>query len=70
VENDEEVKPPMIFKASCSWEAFLLAMIFLVMWVVGWVLAKGFISTFFAVIFFPWGWYLIAEKIMLAYGWV
>jgi len=34
------------------------------LWVSGWVFASGFWSTFFAVIFPPWGWYLVAERIL------
>jgi len=33
-------------------------------WASGWVLAKGFWSTLFSVIFPPWGWYLIAERLL------
>jgi hypothetical protein len=39
-------------------------------WVAGWILAQGFWSTFFAVIFPPWGWFLVVEKIMRAQGWL
>jgi hypothetical protein len=68
MENDEEVKPPLRFSASCSTGSALAALLFLVCWVVGWVLAKGFWSTLISVCLPPWGWYLIVEKIMLAYG--
>lgn len=33
-------------------------------WILGWVLASGFGSTLFAVVFPPWGWYLIAERVL------
>jgi hypothetical protein len=32
-----------------------------VFWVTGWVLAKGFWSTFFAVVFPPYSWYIVVE---------
>jgi hypothetical protein len=64
VENDEVVEP----KTRITWAGLASFMIFMVMWVAGWVLAKGFWSTLFSVIFFPWGWYLVVEKIMIAYG--
>ena len=38
------------------------------MWIVGWVLAHGFWSTFFAVFFPPWGIYLTAEKLLMYFG--
>lgn len=47
---------------------FLFLILFLVMWVFGAVLAKGFWSTFFSIFFFPWGWYLVVEKIALHFG--
>lgn len=53
-----------------TWPGLASTVLFLVMWVVGWILAKGFWSTFFAVFFFPWGWYLAIEKIMMAWGWL
>lgn len=35
-----------------------------VLWLMGIILAKGFWSTFFAVIFPLWSWYLVAERIV------
>jgi len=37
-------------------------------WVMGIILANGFWSTFFAVIFPLWAWYLAVEHILLRYG--
>lgn len=68
MENDEQVKQPMVLRASCSWSAFLACLLFLVVWVAGWVLAKGFWWTFVSVFFFPYSWYLVVQKIMIAYG--
>lgn len=39
----------------------LTYLLILIAWPVGAVLASGFWSTFFAIFFPPWGWYLIAE---------
>lgn len=39
-------------------------LLFLAAWSAGWVLATGFWSTLFAVLAPPWGWYLIAERIL------
>lgn len=39
-------------------------------WLGGAVLAHGFWSTLFALIFPPWGLYLIVERLMHAAGWV
>lgn len=36
----------------------------ILIWLAGIVLAKGFWSTFFAVIFPLWAWYLIVERLM------
>jgi hypothetical protein len=35
-----------------------------ILWLIGIVIAKGFWSTFFAVIFPLWSWYLVAERIV------
>lgn len=43
-------------------------MAFLAAWLAGAVLAHGFWSTAFALFFPPWGWYLIAERLMTHYG--
>ena len=39
-----------------------------VVWVTGVVIAKGFWSTVFCIFFFPWSWYLVIEKVMVAWG--
>jgi uncharacterized membrane protein len=36
-------------------------------WLAGIILAQGFWSTFFAVIFPFWGYYLVAERIVIKY---
>lgn len=48
----------------------LLAFMMLLCWLVGIVLAKGFWSTFFAVFFAPWAWYLVVEKFLSIIGWL
>lgn len=47
---------------------FPASLITVPMWIVGWVLAQGFWSTFFAVFFPPWGIYLSAEKLLMYFG--
>ena len=37
-------------------------------WVVGVVLAQGFWQTFFTIVFFPYAWYLPAEKFLHYFG--
>lgn len=39
-----------------------------VVWVTGWVLAQGFWSTLAVVVFPPWGWYLLAERLLAHFG--
>lgn len=41
--------------------------ILICVWLFGIVLAKGFWSTFFAVVFPLWAWYLVAELIVERY---
>lgn len=45
----------------------LLTIFVLIMWVAGIAIAKGFWSTFFAIFFFPYSWYLVIEKILKFY---
>jgi hypothetical protein len=44
------------------------SLIMVIMWLVGLVIAKGFWSTFFAVIFPLYSWYLVAEHFLLKYN--
>jgi hypothetical protein len=37
------------------------------MWVAGIVIAKGVVSTFFAIIFPLWAWYLVVEQAVIKY---
>lgn len=46
----------------------VLSLLFILAWLAGVVLAKGFWSTFFAVVFVPYAWYLVVEKVMIAWG--
>ena len=43
---------------------YLLKFVLLVAWLAGMVIANGFWSTFFAVVFPLWGYYLVVEHIM------
>lgn len=40
----------------------------IIFWIAGIVIAKGFFSTFFAIIMPPYAWYLIVEKLMQVWG--
>lgn len=42
----------------------------LVIWITGWILANGFWSTFFAIFFPPWAWYLTIEHALKLAGWL
>jgi hypothetical protein len=46
----------------------LSSLIMAIIWLVGMVIAKGFWSTFFAVIFPLYSWYLVAEHFLLKYN--
>jgi len=46
-----------------------IAFLFLVLYIAGIVIAKGFWSTFFAVTTVLWAYYLVIEKIMIYAGW-
>ena len=46
---------------------FLTSLILVPTWIAGFVLAKGFWSTF-SCIFPPWSFYLVVEKLMTFYG--
>ena len=43
---------------------YIIKFILLVAWLAGIVLAKGFWSTFFAVIFPLWAYYLVVERLI------
>jgi hypothetical protein len=47
-----------------------LAMMFMVFWIGGMVLAKGFWSTLFTLVFFPWAFYLMIERIFQVIGFI
>lgn len=42
--------------------------LFMVWWIAGMVLAKGFWSTFICITLFPWSLYLVVEKAMGMFG--
>ncbi len=46
------------------------AFVFLLLWIAGMVIANGFFSTLFAIFLPPWGWYLLAERALMAAGWI
>jgi hypothetical protein len=45
----------------------LVQLILLILWLAGIVIAKGFWSVFFAVVFPFWGYYLVAEQLVNKY---
>lgn len=47
----------------------LAGVLILIVWLVGIVIAKGFMSTLAAVLFPPYAFYLIAERIVQSFGW-
>ena len=48
----------------------IVELIAITLWIGGLVIAKGFWSVLFALIFPPYAWYLVAEKIILRMGWI
>jgi len=46
----------------------LIILLAVITWMSGIVLAKGFWSTFFAIWLPPYGWYLVVERVMQAFG--
>lgn len=47
---------------------YMLNMIGTIAWIAGIVIAQGFVSTFFSVVFLPYAWYLVAERLLQMYG--
>lgn len=47
---------------------YLLKFLVFLVWVAGIVIAKGFWSTFFAIFFAPYSFYLVVEKLLLFWG--
>jgi len=47
---------------------YLIYLIFVVTWIAGVVIAKGFWSTLFAMCIPFWSFYLVIEKVLIAYG--
>lgn len=44
-------------------------LLMIVSWVFGIAAASGALSTFFALIFPPWAWVVLAERALTAWGW-
>jgi len=62
--NEEPIKIVNNRRISHKLFDFLLSLF----WIAGVVLAKGFLSTFFAVFIPFWAWYLVVEKLLLIAG--
>jgi len=45
----------------------LTELVFIIWWIAGIVLAKGFWSTLFAVVIPPWSFYLVVEQLVVKY---
>lgn len=43
-------------------------LLFLAVWISSWVIASGFWSTFFAIFFWPYSAYLVAEALLRHWG--
>ncbi len=48
----------------------IYSFIFSIAWVAGIVLAKGFWLTLLSIVFPPYAWYLLIEKLMAHYGFI
>lgn len=48
----------------------LASIVVIVSWFAGIALASGFWSTTITIIFPPYAWYLVVEKILLTIGWL
>jgi hypothetical protein len=46
---------------------YLVSLILFAWWLAGIVIAQGFWSTFFAVVFPLWGYYLVVEQLVIKY---
>ena len=51
-----------------GWDGITSFIIILIPWLIGIVLAKGFWSTFFALIIPFYAWYLVIERVLHYYG--
>jgi len=49
---------------------YIVYLILLVSWIAGIVIAKGFWSTFFSIVFTPWAYYLVVEHILKLMNWI
>lgn len=68
--SDEKEKQEFTIQLGLEYIWDNVVYIFLcVCWLAGFIIAKGFWSTLFAIIPF-WAWYLVLEKFMIAQGWV
>ena len=47
---------------------YVTALLIIVSWLAGIVLANGLVSTTVAIMFLPYSWYLVIEKIIIANG--
>ena len=65
MENTTNAAPvPQTTTCHCH-SGIWIGLIFITVWVMGVVIAKGFWSTFLAIFIPPWAWYLTVERTML-----
>ena len=53
-----------------NWASLLTLLVVVIPWLMGIVLAKGFIQVLVSVLFAPYAWYLVVERLMHVLGWV
>jgi uncharacterized membrane protein len=51
-----------------TYAEYTFRILLLAVWIAGIVLAKGFWSTFFAIFFAPYSWYLVMERVLTMNG--
>lgn len=52
-----------------NWASLLTLLVVVIPWLMGIVLAKGFFQVLASVLFAPYAWYLVVERLMQALGW-
>lgn len=58
----------MNIKVNSDWSGLAMLLVIVIPWLMGVVLAKGVFSTFVSVVFAPYAWYLVVERVMQLSG--
>lgn len=53
-----------------NWASLLTLLVVVIPWLMGIVLAKGFIQVLASVLFAPYAWYLVVERLMQLTGFI